>query len=68
MPIGAREVAEGVIVREACAGDGDILSQSTKIVHRTTGEVVTGEVPPYSVIVPGSMPAADGKGPVSIAR
>ena len=42
---------------------GTFLSQSTKIVHRTTGEVVMGEVPPYSVIVPGSMPAADGKGP-----
>jgi 2,3,4,5-tetrahydropyridine-2-carboxylate N-succinyltransferase len=63
--IGARaEVAEGVIVREGSVlAMGTFLSQSTKIVHRTTGEVVMGEVPPYSVIVPGSMPAADGKGP-----
>ncbi|WP_084398042.1 2,3,4,5-tetrahydropyridine-2,6-dicarboxylate N-succinyltransferase [Henriciella aquimarina] len=63
--IGARaEVAEGVIVREgAVLAMGTYLSQSTKIVHRTTGEVVMGEVPPYSVVVPGSMPAPDGKGP-----
>ena len=63
--IGARaEVAEGVIVHEGSVlAMGTFLSQSTKIVHRTTGEVVMGEVPPYSVIVPGSMPAADGKGP-----
>lgn len=63
--IGARaEVAEGVIVREGSVlAMGTFLSQSTKIVHRTTGEVVMGEVPPFSVIVPGSMPAADGKGP-----
>ena len=56
--IGARsEVAEGVIV-----GEGSVLSMgvfigaSTKIVDRTTGETHMGKVPPYSVIVPGSLP------------
>jgi 2,3,4,5-tetrahydropyridine-2-carboxylate N-succinyltransferase len=56
--IGARaEVAEGVIV-----GQGSVLSMgvyigaSTKIVDRTTGEVMYGRVPPYSVVVSGTMP------------
>ena len=56
--IGARsEVAEGVIVREgAVLSMGVFLGQSTKIVDRTTGEVFRGEVPPYSVVVPGALP------------
>ena len=60
--IGARaEVAEGVIVREGSVlAMGTFLSQSTKIVYRETGEVVMGEVPAYSVIVPGSMPDPKG--------
>tara|TARA_Y100000780_G_C13595529_1_gene382456 strand:- start:144 stop:977 length:834 start_codon:yes stop_codon:yes gene_type:complete len=60
--IGARaEVAEGVIVREGSVlAMGVFLSQSTKIVHRDTGEIMYGEVPPYSVIVPGSLPDANG--------
>ncbi|WP_300379978.1 2,3,4,5-tetrahydropyridine-2,6-dicarboxylate N-succinyltransferase [Henriciella sp.] len=60
--IGARaEVAEGVIVREgAVLAMGTFLSQSTKIVYRETGEVVMGEVPAYSVIVPGSLPDPKG--------
>jgi 2,3,4,5-tetrahydropyridine-2,6-dicarboxylate N-succinyltransferase len=56
--IGARsEVAEGVVV-----GEGSVLSMgvylgaSTKIVDRATGEVFTGRVPPYSVVVAGSLP------------
>ncbi|MEK0082502.1 2,3,4,5-tetrahydropyridine-2,6-dicarboxylate N-succinyltransferase [Benzoatithermus flavus] len=56
--IGARaEVAEGVIV-----GEGSVLSMgvyigaSTKIVDRETGEVFQGRVPPYSVVVSGTMP------------
>ncbi|MEQ9317365.1 MAG: 2,3,4,5-tetrahydropyridine-2,6-dicarboxylate N-succinyltransferase [Henriciella sp.] len=63
--IGARaEVAEGVIVREGSVlAMGTYLSQSTKIVHRQTGEVFMGEVPAYSVIVPGTMPSGDNKGP-----
>ncbi len=60
--IGARaEVAEGVVVREgAVLAMGVFLSQSTKIVDRRSGEVRYGEVPPYSVIVPGSLPGANG--------
>ena len=56
--IGARsEVAEGVIVREgAVLSMGVFIGTSTKIVDRATGEVFTGEVPPYSVVVPGSLP------------
>lgn len=60
--IGARaEVAEGVIVREGSVlAMGVFLSQSTKIVDRKTGEVSYGEVPPYSVVVPGSLPDQSG--------
>ncbi len=60
--IGARaEVAEGVIVREgAVLAMGVYLSASTKIVDRTTGEVFRGEVPAYSVVVPGSLPDPNG--------
>lgn len=61
--IGARsEVAEGVIV-----GEGSVLSMgvyigaSTKIVDRASGEIYYGRVPPYSVIVPGSLPGDPGK-------
>ncbi len=56
--IGARaEVAEGVIVREgAVLSMGVYLGASTKIVDRATGEVFIGEVPPYAVVVPGSLP------------
>ena len=60
--IGARsEVVEGVIVREGSVlGMGVFLGQSTKIVDRATGEVMYGEVPPYSVVVAGSMPSTGG--------
>ena len=56
--IGARsEVAEGVIVGEGSViSMGVFIGQSTKIVDRTTGEVLYGRVPPYSVIVPGALP------------
>ncbi len=56
--IGARsEVVEGVIVREgAVLSMGVFISASTKIVDRTTGEIFVGEVPAYSVVVPGTMP------------
>ena len=57
--VGARsEVVEGVIV-----GEGSVLSmgvfvgKSTKIINRSTGEVLYGKIPPYSVVVPGSMPS-----------
>ncbi|MCE8512505.1 2,3,4,5-tetrahydropyridine-2,6-dicarboxylate N-succinyltransferase [Ruegeria pomeroyi] len=60
--IGARsEVVEGVIVREGSVlGMGVYIGQSTKIVDRETGEVMYGEVPPYSVVVSGSMPSTGG--------
>jgi len=56
--IGARsEVVEGCIVREGSVlGMGVYIGKSTKIVDRETGEVFMGEVPPYSVVVSGSMP------------
>ena len=56
--IGARsEVVEGCIVREgAVLGMGVYIGKSTKIVDRETGEIHMGEVPPYSVVVSGSMP------------
>jgi len=56
------EVVEGVVV-----GEGSVLSmgiyigQSTKIVNRATGEIIYGKVPPYSVVVPGTLP--DKKNP-----
>jgi len=60
--IGARsEVVEGVIVREGSVlAMGVFISQSTKIYNRQTGEISYGEVPAYSVVVPGSLPAKDG--------
>jgi len=63
--IGARsEVAEGVIVGEgAVLSMGVFLSGSTKIVDRKTGEVHRGRVPPYSVVVPGTLPDPYGTGP-----
>src|SRR5882672_3261482 len=56
--IGARsEVAEGVVVREGSVlSMGVFIGASTKIVNRETGEVFTGEVPAYSVVVPGTSP------------
>ena len=57
--IGARsEVVEGCIVREGSVlGMGVFIGKSTKIVDRESGEVTYGEVPPYSVVVAGSMPS-----------
>src|SRR3954447_4250903 len=56
--VGARsEVAEGVIVREGSVlSMGVFIGASTKIVDRESGETHMGEVPPYSVVVPGSLP------------
>lgn len=60
--IGARsEVVEGVIVgKGSVLSMGVFLGQSTKIYNRATGEVTYGRVPPYSVVVPGNLPAKDG--------
>lgn len=57
--IGARsEVVEGCVIREGSVlGMGVFIGQSTKIVDRETGAVFYGEVPPYCVVVAGSMPS-----------
>lgn len=61
--IGARsEVVEGVIVHEGSVlAMGVFITQSTKIVYRDTGEIIYGEVPPWSVVVPGTLPGKGGK-------
>ena len=60
--IGARsEVVEGCIIRQGSVlGMGVFIGKSTKIVDRDTGAVMYGEVPPYSVVVAGSMPSKGG--------
>lgn len=65
--IGARsEVVEGVIVGEGSViAMGVFITQSTKIVDRATGAISYGKVPPYSVVVPGTLP--DPKGGPSLA-
>jgi 2,3,4,5-tetrahydropyridine-2-carboxylate N-succinyltransferase len=70
--IGARsEVAEGVIVREGSVlSMGVFIGASTKIVDRDSGQIFQGEVPAYSVVVPGTLPgkpAAHGRGSGDIA-
>jgi 2,3,4,5-tetrahydropyridine-2,6-dicarboxylate N-succinyltransferase len=61
--IGARsEVVEGVIVEaNSVLSMGVFLGQSTKIYDRATGEITYGRIPSGSVVVPGSLPSADGK-------
>ncbi|HEY9255647.1 MAG TPA: 2,3,4,5-tetrahydropyridine-2,6-dicarboxylate N-succinyltransferase [Stenotrophomonas sp.] len=60
--IGARsEVVEGVVVgHHSVIGMGVFIGQSTRIYNRATGEISYGYVPPYSVVVSGSLPAKDG--------
>ncbi|HZL39743.1 MAG TPA: 2,3,4,5-tetrahydropyridine-2,6-dicarboxylate N-succinyltransferase [Pseudolabrys sp.] len=60
--VGARsEVAEGVILRTgAVLSMGVFLGASTKIVDRATGQMLQGEVPAYSVVVPGTLPDKNG--------
>ena len=60
--IGARsEVVEGCIVRKgAVIGMGVFIGKSTKIVVRETNEIIYGEIPPYSVVVSGSLPSKNG--------
>jgi 2,3,4,5-tetrahydropyridine-2-carboxylate N-succinyltransferase len=61
--IGARsEVAEGVVVREGSVlSMGVFIGASTKIIDRDSGETFQGEVPAYSVVVPGTQPGKPGK-------
>ncbi|MGH8149000.1 MAG: 2,3,4,5-tetrahydropyridine-2,6-dicarboxylate N-succinyltransferase [Steroidobacteraceae bacterium] len=61
--IGARsEIVEGVIVEEGSViSMGVFIGQSTRIYDRATGEILRGRVPPGSVVVPGTLPSADGR-------
>ena len=63
--VGARsEVAEGVIVREGSVlSMGVYLGASTKVINRETGKIIYGEIPPYSVVVPGNLPNKDPSKP-----
>jgi 2,3,4,5-tetrahydropyridine-2,6-dicarboxylate N-succinyltransferase len=67
--IGARsEVAEGVVVGEGSVlSMGVFLTASTRIVDRESGEIFQGRVPPYSVVVPGSLPQGAGRPSLSCA-
>jgi 2,3,4,5-tetrahydropyridine-2,6-dicarboxylate N-succinyltransferase len=60
--IGARsEVVEGVIVEHGSVlSMGVYIGQSTRIYNRETGEILRGRIPAGSVVVPGTLPAADG--------
>ena len=60
--IGARsEIVEGVIVEKGCViSMGVFIGQSTRIYDRASGAITYGRVPAGSVVVPGSLPAADG--------
>jgi 2,3,4,5-tetrahydropyridine-2-carboxylate N-succinyltransferase len=61
--IGARsEIVEGVVVEEGSViSMGVFIGASTRIFHRQTGEIRYGRVPAGSVVVPGSLPAPDGR-------
>ncbi|XCE46608.1 2,3,4,5-tetrahydropyridine-2,6-dicarboxylate N-succinyltransferase [Candidatus Liberibacter asiaticus] len=65
--IGARsEIVEGCIIREGSVlGMGVFIGKSTKIIDRNTGEITYGEVPSYSVVVPGSYPSINLKGDIA---
>jgi 2,3,4,5-tetrahydropyridine-2,6-dicarboxylate N-succinyltransferase len=70
--IGARsEIVEGVVVGEGCVvAMGVFITATSKIVYRDTGKVITGHIPPFSVVVPGAMPGkplADGSAGPSLA-
>ncbi len=64
--IGARsEIAEGVIVREGSViSMGVFIGASTKIIDRATGKIFYGEIPPYSVVVPGVLPNGNENQPL----
>ena len=61
--VGARsEIVEGVVVgRGAVISMGVFIGQSTRIYNRESGEITRGYVPPGAVVVPGTLPAPDGK-------
>ena len=58
------EIVEGVIVRKgSVVSMGCTIGKSTKIVYRETGEIISGEVPAGSVVVPGTLPSKKPGGP-----
>ncbi len=61
--IGARsEIVEGVIVEAGSViSMGVFIGQSTRIYDRASGEILQGRVPAGSVVVPGTLPSADGR-------
>lgn len=67
--IGARsEIVEGVIVEKGSViSMGVFIGQSTKIYDRTTDEIIYGKIPAGSVVVPGTLPSANGKYSLSAA-
>jgi 2,3,4,5-tetrahydropyridine-2-carboxylate N-succinyltransferase len=67
--IGARsEIVEGVVVGAgSVVSMGVFIGQSTRIYDRASGRILYGKVPPGSVVVPGSLPSADGKYALSCA-
>jgi len=67
--IGARsEIVEGVVVEAGSViSMGVFIGQSTRIYDRTTGQVLQGRIPAGSVVVPGTLPSADGKYGLSCA-
>lgn len=67
--IGARsEVVEGVVVEAGSViSMGVFIGQSTRIYDRTTGEILQGRIPAGSVVVPGTLPSADGRYSLSCA-
>jgi 2,3,4,5-tetrahydropyridine-2-carboxylate N-succinyltransferase len=67
--IGARsEIVEGVVVeRGSVISMGVFIGQSTRIYDRASGEISQGRVPAGSVVVPGTLPSADGKYGLSCA-
>ncbi|HUL19087.1 MAG TPA: 2,3,4,5-tetrahydropyridine-2,6-dicarboxylate N-succinyltransferase [Steroidobacteraceae bacterium] len=67
--IGARsEIVEGVIVEAgAVISMGVFIGQSTRIYDRSTGEILRGRVPAGAVVVPGTLPSADGRCALSCA-
>jgi 2,3,4,5-tetrahydropyridine-2-carboxylate N-succinyltransferase len=67
--IGARsEIVEGVVVeRGSVISMGVFIGQSTRIYDRATGEILRGRVPAGSVVVPGTLPSADGRYGLSCA-
>ena len=61
--IGARsEIVEGVVIEAGSViSMGVYIGQSTRIYDRTTGQILQGRIPAGSVVVPGTLPSADGR-------